>query len=154
MHGATVPSGETFEVINPHKGGGDFGAGFYTFKLCGEDHKAAIETAKKRAKNKRSEKRSPKGYGRISRSYNIGSDSCLVFCRIPKTHFEQLTSCNDSEYGYRQNDRYYSTNCDVISGFMQWGGGQHCYFDLPHQYKFENKGITALEVIGREHNLE
>ena len=153
VHGASVVSGQTFGAIDPSKGGGDFGRGFYTFKLCDTDHETALKTAKDRARRK-IKPRSPKGYGRTLNKSIQSQDGCLIFCRIPKTVFDTLRACDESDYGYRQGDRFYPTDCDVIAGLMQYGDGKERYFNLPKQYKFENMGITALEIVECDYSLE
>jgi hypothetical protein len=115
-------------------GEGDFGQGLYTFMLCGEEGGQGLEEAITWAKRQ----------SKVS-----GYPPAMVYFRIRTSTFLHLRIGQViEEYGPSVYHGLYPrsrTGFDVVFGPVFTGNGA-LILDLPTQYKFEGRGIDALEV--------
>ncbi len=119
--------------IDPVRGGGDFGAGFYVFEDTNWGRQGASEWARQKAR--------------------VGGDAMLVRLRISRPEFELLDRWDvpGDEFGevHRRYSRRGLTGRELIVGPVGrrgMHGGRVPDYSLPVQYKFEGTGIVKLVV--------
>jgi hypothetical protein len=151
VHGAGLRDGDAFDVVELDRGCGDFGMGFYAFRLCGEDHQKAIVSATKRAVDKRDEKRPWNPYGRSVRPKV--KEAWLIYLRIERRLYDKLQiepfGNAAAKRAYREIGRFGFGNRSVLIGPCLWDNGRRIIRHAPSQVKFEGICQGWLEVIGK-----
>ena len=155
VHGAALGDGESFLKVDPERGGGDFGKGFYTFKLCGDDHALALTKAREHASNKCKTPRSPEGQS--SSRHRSTKRPFLILLKMTKSKYGYLSRFDcppRSEYElelYSAHYRFGETDRQLLIGKVLMNDGRKFIPKIPRQYKFEGAdAVKDLEVIDRK----
>jgi len=133
VHGAATSDSTDFDTIEDI-GQGDYGKGFYTFRLCVDDGENGKQKAIQRARIK---------------ARRAGT-ACLVYVRIERRVYNGLRQVTfnpeEASVAYSKYARVQDTGYDIICGPVLRNNGQDAYPTFPHQYKFEGDGTRALKV--------
>jgi RHS repeat-associated protein len=111
--------------IDPTKGGGQFGIGFYTFPLSIEGLYATMDWAKARANGD-------------------GGNPMIIMAGMPEQTYEQLSKLHVPNGQRPVLNAFGLTGSDVVIGPLEGNIGAN----YPDQYKFEGRGALSLIPLG------
>ena len=141
IHGAATSGPADFDTIEDI-GQGEFGRGFYTFRLCVEDGEQGRQRAIQRAEIKAQR----------------GGTACLVYLKIERRVYDGLRqtlfNLEEATAAYNRYARMKETGFDLVCGPVLRNKGREAIPDFPLQYKFEGNGTRALiihEIITLTH---